>query len=561
MAWVYVGSTTGAGTGSSYSVSLSGTLTGGVASSPATNDLVVVMAAHGNTASSAPNVTGNNSGAYTGIGTAIHANDTWDTEARPFYKVMGGTPDTSLTITRTNTTTYGGATVVHVWRGVDTSNPFIGVQQTSGTNGCVINCPAYNPAVTDAMIFAGGAGTMAATSSAYTGITGMSNFVTRKGDGSTSDCGTVLANYAYAGVSYDPAAVSGGTTSTSSSWAGFTFAFRMAPPPNYDFTLSSGSYSITGQSVTIKRDRALTASNGSYSVTGQSADLIYTPPAVNYELTANHGTYTLTGQSADLVKGRVLEASSGTYSITEQSQTLLRSRLVTAGVGSYGVTGRSITIQRNRDLSAQSGAYSITGQSATIDYALQAGYELTAQSGTYSITGQSVTIVSGAPANYTLTCQSGTYLIGDGYVDGEYWESGYIGQATITIGQPVVVEGGGSGSRKRRTFIEREGKILLFNSNAEAAEYVQAEKSLEKPKEAPKKATSKPKKVKKVSEPQVINVEALKAYFQALQQQEELRKIEEAIRKEEFEILLNMQIQLAAWMAEEDDIETLLLVI
>lgn len=225
--WIYVGGTVGDGT-SNYSVSLDGTLTGGVASSPAAGDLVVVISAFGNTASSAPAVSGNNTGAYTGVGTAIHSNDTWDTEAQPFYAVMGATPDTSLSVTRTNNASYGGVTVVQVWRGVHRAAPYINVAQTSGGNGAAANPPSHDPGVTGALIFAAGAGTFASTeATGYTGFTGMLHSRAHKGDGSTSDTSAVLAALPYAGSAYDPPVASGGTqNNASSSWAAYTFSFR-----------------------------------------------------------------------------------------------------------------------------------------------------------------------------------------------------------------------------------------------------------------------------------------------------------------------------------------------
>ena len=91
-----------------------------------------------------------------------------------------------------------------------------------------------------------------------------------------------------------------------------------ASPSGYTLTASSGSYTYTGQSVTIARNRNLTASYGTYTYTGQTATITHSAVA-NYQLTASAGSYTYTGQSADLVKGRVLTASYGTYSIAGQS--------------------------------------------------------------------------------------------------------------------------------------------------------------------------------------------------------------------------------------------------
>ncbi len=232
MALQYVGGTSGTGTSTGYTVSLSGTLTGGIASSPAAGDIVVVASAFGNTASSAPAITGNNSGAYLTAGAAVHANDTWDTEFRAFYQVMGGTPDTSLTVTRVTNAAYGGATVVHVWRGVDTTTPLDATgTPASGANGAGANPPSVTPTTSGAIVIAMGAGTMPAAGTAgYTGFTGYSNAVTAYDNGSTADTSVIMASLAWTSGAADPPVATGGTQSnTSSSWAAQTIALRPAP--------------------------------------------------------------------------------------------------------------------------------------------------------------------------------------------------------------------------------------------------------------------------------------------------------------------------------------------
>ena len=372
MAWEYVGGTTGTGTATGYAVSLNGTLTGGIASSPAVGDLVVVMSAFGNTAASAPAITGNNSGAYAGIGTAIHANDTWDTEVRPFYKVMGATPDTSLSVTRTNSAVYGGATVVQVWRGVDTASPFIGTTQTSGTNGCVINPPAYNPAVADALIIAGGAGTMAATSSAYTAFSGMSNFITAKGDGSTSDTAAAMASFLYAGASYDPPAVSGGTTSTSSSWGGFTFAFRLAPVVASGDLIASETGDDTFAATGTVSDAGIA---GDFAASETGSDTMEAAGTVAWVPVAGEMAANEQGEDTAALSGRVIVAGtlsatetgldtaeltggvivSGTLAVTETGSDTL------SAAGAVLVAGALVATESGADTSAMSGAVRIAG--------------------------------------------------------------------------------------------------------------------------------------------------------------------------------------------------------
>lgn len=405
----YVGGTSGVGTSTGYTVSLNGTLTGGLASSPAPGDVVVVFSGFGNTASSAPAVSGNASGAYLGATAAQHINDTWDTEFRSFYQKMGATPDTTLTITRATNAAYGGGTTVQVWRGADPTTPFIGAATpASGGNGAALNPPAYNPAVSGALIIAGGAGTMPAAGTAgYTAIGGMSNAVTAYGNGTTAGTSVIMASYAYAGASYDPATATGGTqNNTSSSWAGVTLALRPAPTPAYTLTCNSGSYSTAGQVATLLRTKLLTANSGSYALAGQSATLTWAPLLNHYTLTANHGTYAATGQAANLVKGRVLTASVGSYAITGQAATLKRDRNLVAQPGAYSLAGQTAVLLRSRLLTADGGSYSISGQAATITYApLAAAYVLTAQSGSYALAGQAASLYR----DRNLTAQAGSY--------------------------------------------------------------------------------------------------------------------------------------------------------
>jgi hypothetical protein len=231
MALVYVGGTTGGGTGASYTVSLSGTLTGGVASSPAQGDIVIVAAGHGATASSAPTCSGNTMGAYTGAHAALYSNDTWDTNFRTFYMIQGATPDTTLTIGRTNNTTYGGATAVHVWRNVDQATPLDVTTTTvsaSNQNGSRVDCPAITPTTAGAVIIACGTGMQTTAGSDFTIPSNMGNGHSAFFDGSTSDAGTFIASVFWTSGAFDPNAVTGGTTSTSSSYAGATLALRPA---------------------------------------------------------------------------------------------------------------------------------------------------------------------------------------------------------------------------------------------------------------------------------------------------------------------------------------------
>jgi hypothetical protein len=236
MSIVLVGQTSGQGTGASYTVSLNGTLTGGIASSPSQGDIVIVTTAFGNANNNtAPTVSGNVSGTYSQIHAPFRSNDTWDTNYGAFYEIQGASVDTTLTITRISSTAYGGATAVQVWRGVSATTPFdVTATTDSGTNASTISPPAITPVTSGAIVLAGGGGAQTPTGSAFNLPSNMTGGVSSFSDGTTSDMGVILAYYnAWTSGSFTPNAVTGGTTSTSSSWCASTFVLRPAPTKRY----------------------------------------------------------------------------------------------------------------------------------------------------------------------------------------------------------------------------------------------------------------------------------------------------------------------------------------
>ena len=264
MAITYVGGFSAGGTGASYTVSLNGTLTGGSDSSPQTGDLIVVCAAHGATASSAPTCSGNTSGAYQTVHAALYSNDTWDTNMRTFYQFAGVTPDITLTIARTNNTTFGGAPAVQVWRGVNPATPIDATANTASAanqSASRPDAPSHQPVTTGAIVIACGAGMQTTAGAAFTIPSGMSNGVSQHFDGSTSDIGTFMASFAWTSGAYNPAAVTGGTTSTSGSHASATFSLR----PSIDHPVTGA---LSGPGSAIVGSAARASASVSHATTG-----------------------------------------------------------------------------------------------------------------------------------------------------------------------------------------------------------------------------------------------------------------------------------------------------
>ena len=313
MALQLVGYTSGSDTGASYTVSLNGTLTGGIASSPSAGDIVIVVTSFGNANNStAPTVSGNSSGAYTDIHAPFRANDTWDTNYAAEYAIQGSSVDTTLTITRVSSTAYGGVTVVQVWRGVDQGTPFdVTATTATGTNGSRPNAPAITPVTSGAVILAGGGGMQTTAGSAFTLPSNMTGGVSSFSNGTTSDNGTFLAYYnAWTSGSFDPNAATGGTTSTSSSWCASTFALRpfVAATHDTDGALTGQLGSVSGSAAHLAKHTttgALTGQLGSASGT-----------ATRYRQFASSGALTGQGSTvtgdADRQSGVVTHVTDGT---------------------------------------------------------------------------------------------------------------------------------------------------------------------------------------------------------------------------------------------------------
>jgi hypothetical protein len=442
MAITFVGSTTGVGTGASYTVSLNGTLTGGSNTSPSPGDVVVVFTAFGHTASVAPGVSGNNNGSYTGV-TASHqyGNDTWDTNFQGMYKRQGSTVDTTLTITRQNTTTYGGATVVMVWRGVDPTTP-IDVTPTTATQNnagtCIFNCPSIQPTTAGAVIIAAGAGTMPTTSNNYTAIGTMSNFRTIKGDGSTSDTGVAAASFDWTSGAYDPVAVSGGTVNASGSWVGLSMALRPEPPPSFDITGNSTRTNHTSTTGSVTSEHGLTGNSARQDTTSSTG-----------AVTSQH---TLTGSNTATPHTSTTGATAQAFTITGNSVAQGNTSTTGAVSSEHGLTGspvaQSNTSTNGSVESSYSSPYGAFSSLAFDDQAFNVGYLTTAGrvnqsntsttgaiSQTVSLSGNSV-----ASSNTSTTgAVSQTHLITGASVQQNITSTtGNIGQANTLTGNSVA---------------------------------------------------------------------------------------------------------------------------
>lgn len=336
MAIEFVGSVTKTSGDTVSYLSLDGTLTGGIASSPAPGDLVLVFFGDGGNAVEPPaSVSGNNTGSFAATDN-VYSNDSWDTNFRGFYAVQGATVDTNLTFTRyKSVVSYHCAIVVMVWRGVDTTTP-MDVTPTAAASGasdtCLFNAPSITPVTSGAIIIAAGAGTMSpADSTEFTGISGMGNFATVLSGGAQWHVGTAAASVAWSGGSYDPATVAGGAPNTSSAWSAMTFALRPA---------SVSADTLSGQNIALGSPVIGSPSMGqNHALTGQSAAVA--APAVTAPALGQ--THALTGQSASVasltVSSPALDVVDTEDALTGQNAALGSPTVTLPAIGQIHVLG------------------------------------------------------------------------------------------------------------------------------------------------------------------------------------------------------------------------------
>lgn len=110
-----------------------------------------------------------------------------------------------------------------------------------------------------------------------------------------------------------------------------------------------------------------------------------------------------------------------------------------------------------------------------------------------------------------------------------------------------TVTAGGGPARKQSVYVEKDGKIFVFKSSADAALWLEAQKAQEgtkKPSGAKKKRVPKPV--------QVINLAALKTSIKRIQTDYTIQDLDRFKDEEMFEYLLSLQAKLEQWQEDED---------
>lgn len=243
---VYVGGRTASfvgSTGTNTNISLSGTLSGGVATSPAQDDVIVLVYSTGSTANRSIKV---NTAGYLLVGEKDYSNDTYDNNLVIYVKTAGSS-ETTVQVGPTLNANDAGAVAIHVWRNIDLNILVEKVEQTSIVDTALINPPSITPVTSGAVVIAGG-GSGHNTSLVYNTPALLSNFIQTNGS-DTNDTTVALGSGTWTSGAFDVAqfTLSSGTNANTYSNNSFSLALKPGPtvPSDYptivDATNDSGS--------------------------------------------------------------------------------------------------------------------------------------------------------------------------------------------------------------------------------------------------------------------------------------------------------------------------------
>lgn len=248
MALQFVGADTGFGTNTAHNVSLTA-LTGGIDTQARENDLVIVITGFvGNTDTNAnPGVS---TAGYTEILDLFDGTGTRDVNLSVNWKIMGASPDASVTCTGSELNLNGAASIAYVWRGADLTTPIDVTPTTASGSLTVPNGPSITPITAGSVVLtlAGSAGPF--SDPTQDPPTGYANLAVSENDPNLGFT-TAVASKSWTSGAEDPGAwPSWGTTDIAESWVSATIALRAVLLPTITTQPASQTVSV-GQTATF----------------------------------------------------------------------------------------------------------------------------------------------------------------------------------------------------------------------------------------------------------------------------------------------------------------------
>lgn len=209
-------------------VSMSGTLSGGIASSPAAGDFCVVSYCQAGTADRSNRAISNAAGAFSTLATT-YVSDTNDASITVKYKFLESPIDYDLIFGTPSSSGNGVNVSIQVFRGVNVTTPLdVAAVTTTGLNSALADPGSITPATAGAVIGTFAAAGMGAsistafTSSDYDAFTSSARARTGR------SLAAAFGRKAWTSGAFDAAAYGGPAANVNDSWIAVAFALRPA---------------------------------------------------------------------------------------------------------------------------------------------------------------------------------------------------------------------------------------------------------------------------------------------------------------------------------------------
>lgn len=212
----------------SHTVSLSGTLTGGIANSPSAGDFCIISYCAAGTADRSGRSISNAAGEFTLLFSG-YANDVNDTSMTVKYKFLESPIDYDIIAGAISSSGNGINVSIQVFRGVDIVTPF-DVTSVSATalNTALVDPGSITPTTDESVIGVFGAGAMGASISTVFTSSAYDNFSATTRSGTGRSLATAFGRKAWTSGAFNAAAFGGPSVNTADSNAYVTFVLRPA---------------------------------------------------------------------------------------------------------------------------------------------------------------------------------------------------------------------------------------------------------------------------------------------------------------------------------------------
>jgi len=118
-------------------------------------------------------------------------------------------------------------------------------------------------------------------------------------------------------------------------------------------------------------------------------------PAIVYTISTVQGSYTLTGETVTLNTGKNMFPAQGIYTLTGEPINFTKAKILTAIQGIYTLTGKTATLNSNRSIFPTRGLYTLTGNSVTFTDLIS--YVLSPITGIYNLLKNSISLTKTSP--------------------------------------------------------------------------------------------------------------------------------------------------------------------